>query len=159
MKKKSKFYTVLSNDEKGFSYLEILLSLFILLSTVHLLSLGMKQVEVIENNLFQTSQNEWHIFLNQVENIIESPISVECQSSKIVFIYPDKKFVLEYYRNGGQQMIRKVENGGHEPYLMNVKECRFYQENSNMFLRVKLADQNSYTALLYSYTMQEMIDE
>lgn len=80
LKKKCYFTQTLTN-QKGFTLIETLCALFILVLSISLLSISVSQFQLIRRQTFQDRQLEWHLFLNQLEK--------ECQNQIVVKVTQD----------------------------------------------------------------------
>lgn len=154
-KKKSPLKSFLFNrpdlDQKGFTLIEALAALFILVLCISLLSFATMQYKTIRKQTFEERQLEWHMFLNQFEYNIEGLVFVSAKPSELQFKLLDEKGQFKemiYYERHFEVLRRRTGSGGHQPMLMKVKSINFIQNNSFIEITVTFLNQETYHAQL-----------
>ncbi|MBM7688808.1 prepilin-type N-terminal cleavage/methylation domain-containing protein [Enterococcus ureilyticus] len=128
----------------GFTLIECLLALLILSSICLLFSACIKNVAVVTKQLKSEREKEWHIFLIQLENELVNCYYEKTQTNKIVL--KNKKngnVVWIEYKLG---KIVKVENGGYQPLLTEVKTATFNEEGKTIVIKVSFENNLNQTA-------------
>ena len=137
---------------QGFTLIETIISLGILLS-VSCLLLPMLQInQQTHQKMEETSRQDWYVFMIQIANLVENYQLVEVEPTRLSFYdahgtttkYP----VIEYYDKG--HLIRKTSKiGGHEPLLMNVKWAQFQNEGNYVKIEVEFLNDEKYQGFLF----------
>lgn len=136
-------------NQKGFTLLEALAALFILMLCISLLSFVTTQYHSIRKQTFEDRQLEWHMFLNQLDYSFEGLIFVKAKSNELQFKVLDEKGELKetiYYERYYEMVRRRTGSGGHHPMLMKVKSIDFSQNDSFVEITVTFLNQETYHA-------------
>ncbi|MBT2731294.1 competence type IV pilus minor pilin ComGF [Carnobacterium sp. ISL-102] len=148
---KSCLFKRLTLDQRGFTLIEALAALFILVLCISLLSFATMQYQAIRKQTFEERQLEWHMFLNQFEYNIEGLVFVSAKPSELQFKLLDEKGQLKemiYYERHFEVLRRRTGSGGHHPMLMKVKAINFVQNNSFIEITVTFLNKETYHAQL-----------
>lgn len=124
---------------KGFTISECLVSLLVLSIICLLFSSILTNVRVTTVQLKNSSKKEWQVFLIQLENELKS-----CQYQSVdinKFIFKNKKNEKIIWVEFKLGKIVKVENGGYQPMLMNVKQAVFEEESNYIRLTIIFEDE------------------
>lgn len=138
-------------NNKGFTLLESLMSLFITSLSIFLISLSIQQVNELMAFPQMDGQYEWHLFLHQVENDrLGGPI-LEVNPKSFAFMAETssgiQKTWYEFFRNQkGGQIRRRPRSGGHMPMLIGLKEARVEEFEAYFILHVTFESGESYSA-------------
>lgn len=138
-------------DQKGFTLIEALAALFILVLCISLLSFATTQYRTIRKETFEDRQLEWHMFLNQFEYDIEGLVFVNAKPNELEFKLLDDKGMFKetiYYERHFEVLRRRTGAGGHQPMLMKVKTLNFVQNKSFLEITVTFLNQETYHAQL-----------
>lgn len=153
MKKKFSLKSVLFKrpvlDQKGFTLVEALAALFILILCISLLSFATTQYQTIRKQTFEDRQLEWHMFLNQFEYNIKGLVFVSAKPNELQFKLVDGKGQLKeiiYYERHYEVFRRRTVSGGHQPMLMKVKSINFVENHSFIEITVTFLNQETYHA-------------
>lgn len=117
-----------SRNYQGFTLLESVVALFVLLLMCHFFLLLVRTIKTIANPQPSQTEIEWQTFLIQTENETSQLNLMEVNPTKLVL---KKTMVdgniewtrLEKYKN----MIRKSTNNGHQPLLLHVNSVEFIE--------------------------------
>lgn len=141
MMEKHNFYLKKNKSKaifSGFTLMESLLALVVLSVICMLFSASIKNATVVTTQLKSEREKEWHIFVIQLENELKNCYYKKTEASKIILINrKNDKHVWIEHKLG---KIIKVENGGYQPLLTEVKQAEFTEENSVVMLKAKFED-------------------
>lgn len=131
-------------NEKGFTLVEALLSLFVTTAIIFFLSTGLIQSRVIKKELVTDStsinqnadtvsgerQIEWHLFLNQLEFYLENSRNPQAQSDLFLVEEWDEavgEYNLVRYRRPSTNLrvLIRSKRGGNQYMLMGANRIRF----------------------------------
>lgn len=138
-------------DQKGFTLIEAVAALFILVLCISLLNFVTTQYQTIRKQTFEDRQLEWHMFLNQFEYSLEGLVFVKAKSNELQFNLLDEKGQFKetiYYERNYAVVRRRTGSGGHQPMLMQVKSISFSQNDSFIEIEVTFLNQETYHAQL-----------
>ncbi|WP_291290815.1 competence type IV pilus minor pilin ComGF [Enterococcus sp.] len=107
---------------KGFTLVECLLSLVILGVSLLLINGIIRQLPQANQQLFARKDQEWHIFLIQLERELQTCTYVSV-SPYTLFLKSDKENVVTIDRINGK--VRKRDNNGYQPLLTEVSLIYF----------------------------------
>lgn len=138
-------------NNKGFTLLESLLSLFITSLSIFLISLSIQQINELMALPQANGQYEWHLFLHQVENDRMGGPILEVNPKSFAFMAETgsgiQKTWYEFYRNQeGGQIRRRPRSGGHMPMLMDLKDARVEEFETYFIFHVTFDTGESYSA-------------
>ncbi|WP_035053923.1 competence type IV pilus minor pilin ComGF [Carnobacterium pleistocenium] len=146
---KSFLFKHLTLDQNGFTLIEALAALFILVLCISLLNFATTQYKTIRKQTFEERQLEWHMFLNQFEYNIEGLVFVKAKPSELQFKLLDEEGQFKemiYYERHFEVLRRRTGSGGHQPMLMKVKSLNFVQNHSFIEITVTFLNQETYHA-------------
>lgn len=134
--------------ERGFTLVEMLLSLFffIIIATLLLQLMLVIQREIASKK--QLNPLEWEIFLNNIKREVKRGSSNEVKNNKIYISADNRVASIEQY---GYILRRRVNNTGHEVMLFNVKHFSAKKENNLIFITVVDRSDKQYSAQLLFY--------
>ena len=148
---KSVLFKHLAHDQKGFTLIEALAALFILVLCIALLNVVTTQYKTIRKQTFEDRQLEWHMFLNQFEYSLEGLVLVNTKPNELQFKLLDDKGQFKemiYYEKYENLVRRRTGAGGHQPMLMKVKSINFVEKKSFLEITVTFSNQETYHAQL-----------
>ncbi|WP_348920598.1 competence type IV pilus minor pilin ComGF [Enterococcus rotai] len=118
----------------GFTLIECLLALLVLSIICLLFSASIKNAVVVTSRLKSEREKEWQIFMIQLENEVKSCHYEKTQSNKIILTNTknNKKVWIEHKLG----KIVKVDNGGYQPLLTEVKQAIFKEEGKYVMIEV-----------------------
>lgn len=118
----------------GFTLIECLLALLVLSVICLLFSAAIKNAAVITTHLKSEREKEWHIFVIQLENEVKNCRYETTEPNKIILTNKknNNKVWIEYKLG----KIVKVENGGYQPLLMQVKQAKFREVGNYVMIEV-----------------------
>lgn len=113
---------------QGFTLLEALVALLVLLLICSFFIGLIRGAERIADDDRAKKHMEWHLFLNQLTHELSNLTLVEVRADRLRLLEKNAKneinrTTIEHYSDG--QMIRKATNEGHHPLLLNVKRVEF----------------------------------
>ncbi|KAF1299626.1 hypothetical protein BAU15_00140 [Enterococcus sp. JM4C] len=121
----------------GFTLLECLIALIVLSGLFLLIGPFIQITQETHQQLQQTKEKEWEIFLVQLEYELQEDLFVKVEGDTFYLKNSTGGDVLiEPY----QHLIRKKENGGHQPMLTEVATFKAKQENKQIRLEVVFLD-------------------
>lgn len=98
----------------------------------------------MSKQLKSVREKEWHIFVIQLENELKNCYYEKTQANKIILRNrKNNKPVWIEYKLG---KIVKVENGGYQPLLTEVKQADFIEEGTAVLMKVVLEENLNVTA-------------
>lgn len=121
---------------KGFTLLECAVALFVL-SIMMLSTLGIfKQIEQTDAAMIARNDQDWHVFLIQMENKMEEATFQKIQSGEVRFKNTETKqsFYIHYNKNQGAIALRV--NGGYEPLLSNLSGAQFKEVDRVLYYTI-----------------------
>ncbi|MBO0440883.1 competence type IV pilus minor pilin ComGF [Candidatus Enterococcus ikei] len=132
------------NNFGGFTLIECLLALLLLSIICMLFSTSINHIAVVRRHLESEREKEWHIFVIQLENEIKDCRYEKTQENKMILKNKkNNKPVWIEYKLG---KIVKVENGGYQPLLTEVKQANFIEENKSVTIDVSFENNKNFTA-------------
>ncbi|WP_213368560.1 competence type IV pilus minor pilin ComGF [Mesobacillus boroniphilus] len=113
---------VLLQSERGFTMVEMLLSVLLFLMITSMLPLGMKII--LDHRVVDTAvrKMEWEVFSSQVKKEIRSAQQLTVQPDKLL-MKVDGQFIL--YEKYASSMRRRVNYQGHEILMQNLSSFGF----------------------------------
>ncbi|WCG07515.1 competence type IV pilus minor pilin ComGF [Enterococcus gallinarum] len=117
---------------KGFTLLECLLSLMILGLSVLLINGIIRQMPQVNQQLFARKDQEWQIFLIQLERELQTCTYVSV-SPYTLFLKSSKENVVTIDRINGK--VRKRDNNGYHPLLTEVSLIYFEKRHPRSSLQ------------------------
>ncbi|WP_077326961.1 competence type IV pilus minor pilin ComGF [Virgibacillus siamensis] len=131
-------YTAIQLNEKGFTFLSVLLAITVVFLTLPLIALITKSIDY-SSNYDAMSVQQFFYFLR--DDVIASTMVESEQSDKLILHYYDDTIVtFEKY----DDLIRRQVNGqGHEIYLREVQDVQFTASPNtiHVFITMKQGDQ------------------
>lgn len=151
--------TVIKERNQGFTLLEGIIALVVVglitssFNWLFPLAAQLNREEMI------TSSNDWHLFLNQLENSLTEweYVNVSADQKKVNLIDrvdQETPFEILFLKQPRQEtgVIIKRKRGGYEPVLMQVKEAQFSASPNYVTLEVILGDGKVYEAKIYQWS-------
>lgn len=123
----------------GFTLIECLVSLMILSLMCLFFSTAIRHVVNVTHHLQSENERMWHIFLIQLEHELKNCQYQKIEDQAIVLINQTNQHQVQIVFKKGK--IIKVDNGGYQPLLMNVKEIVFKEEGKSIYLTVFFENQ------------------
>lgn len=138
--------TNLEND-KGFTLIEALVSLFVVSLSLFLLNSLVLNIQTFVPRIDHQKQAEWHVFLHQLPYELEGYQLEFADNKELLFISEEGFKIYIYLRNG--KVIKQIDYKGHQPLLMDVKniEYEIYEENQ-IEVNVEFLTGEQYTAII-----------
>lgn len=149
---KLRFYHDHLQKNKGFTLLEVILALFVVLLILFLLNPMIQLNHRHLDEINQSTKQDWYVFTIQLEQTIKEFELISVAENRLIFQTEDqdeiKKPVIEYY--AGKQLIRKSSvKGGYEPMLLNVEKVHFQYENFFVRMSVDFLNGEHYEYCLF----------
>ncbi|MGX7196047.1 competence type IV pilus minor pilin ComGF [Enterococcus olivae] len=125
---------------KGFTLLECLIALLVF--SLFFLSVPplIQQSRQVGEIVFGRAEQEWHVFLIQMENKLAEGVFVSVEKEKFHFQKPIEETTrfsngqIEFRRS--DQLIVIRDNGGYEPVLMEVEDVTFSKQGQNVYFEI-----------------------
>ncbi|MBM7693284.1 prepilin-type N-terminal cleavage/methylation domain-containing protein [Peribacillus deserti] len=134
----------LAKNEKGFTLIEMLLSVVILSTLASLILTGMiflkKDFEVKSIN-----KMEWELFLHQINRDIRTSTMQTAAGSTLTLFVKNRTITIEKYQD---KIRRRIDGSGHEILLQNTQSFHVKTEGEGLNLEVKDQYGNSLNAFL-----------
>ncbi|SFH78658.1 competence type IV pilus minor pilin ComGF [Pisciglobus halotolerans] len=143
----------ISDKEKGFTLIEAVFALLILILSLSLVSTAVQQLDLIHQQMVKNNQLEWHLFLNQFEYEASRTIFQTTDGKKAEFKkYNEESKKLEtisYFKMKDKEvLIRQVDGKGYQPMLLNVQQLSYTVKNRILYLSVDFNNQEHYKGLV-----------
>ncbi|GIN85496.1 hypothetical protein J6TS2_18820 [Heyndrickxia sporothermodurans] len=120
-------------NQKGFTILESIFSILILLLIITFFPLFIKAYEQTQHSLSTEEDFEWNLFLIQLRKEIRTSDAWKINGNRL-FLYFDNIEVL--YEQYGNSIRRRVDSKGHEVVLQKVKSILLSNENNGFSLNI-----------------------
>ncbi|MFC6463833.1 competence type IV pilus minor pilin ComGF [Marinilactibacillus sp. GCM10026970] len=139
----------IGSHEKGFTLIEVLLSLSIVSLCVVLLSFFTSQSKSLQDRINTDRQLEWHLFLNQTEYELEGSTRVSVDSDNLSVEKENKQGHKETikYQKYLSLLRRQVGGEGHQPMLTDLKSLQFKTKENKVTITVKFNNEETYSAV------------
>ena len=141
---------MLYKREQGFTLIEMLLSILIVIIIAHLILQTMLVLVPQTQKAKGINSREWELFLMNVKREIKSGESVQVSSNKLAILtsFPEEVTSIHRYKN---LIRRQVDFKGHEVLLHNVKSL--HVEQKDYYIKMTVIDLNDqiFTANLFYY--------
>ena len=141
---------MLYKREQGFTLIEILLSILIVIIIAHLILQTMLVLVPQTQKAKGINSREWELFLMNVKREIKSGESVQVSSNKLAILtsFPEEVTSIHRYKN---LIRRQVDFKGHEVLLHNVKSL--HVEQKDYYIKMTVIDLNDqiFSANLFYY--------
>jgi competence protein ComGF len=137
-----------SLNERGFTMLEMLLSLMMFLMIASMLPLGfgiLLDDSVIEEGI---RGMEWEVFSSQVKKEIRTAEQVTVQSDKLL-LKVDGQFIL--YEKYASSMRRRVNYKGHEILFQNLSSFTFEQIADGVMISAVDSNRTYYSVRIHQF--------
>lgn len=131
MKEKS----IVFSDQSGFTMIEAIFSLFLLISIMTLLPIFYYSYTAIDRSVELEEDYEWNIFIIQFRKELASMDSLRIGSYDR--IYMEKNAVPVKYERHGMVIRRQVSETGHEVVLQNVRRMMVREEFPMLLMSVE----------------------
>nr|WP_281173148.1 competence type IV pilus minor pilin ComGF [Carnobacterium funditum] len=138
-------------NEQGFTLLESIVSLYVLVICVSLIGFTASQYQSIRKQTFLDRQLEWHLFLNQFEYEIKELVFKDITASKVRFEEQDaagrvRRLIVYQKDLNKTTLIKTTESGGYQPLLMKVSRVTFTKNGDFLVIQVSFLNKESYKA-------------
>ncbi|MGN1387135.1 MAG: competence type IV pilus minor pilin ComGF [Bacillus sp. (in: firmicutes)] len=139
---------MLLKRENGFTLIEMLLSLTIMLIVAHLFLQSMFVVQPLQKNEREMNPLEWELFLHNLKRDIRMAESSSVAGNTLYYFTNGKQYSVSMYNN---IMRRQADGKGHVIMLHNVGS--FKAEETGRFIKVTVTDLSNkkYNANLLFY--------
>lgn len=139
------------NNQAGYSFINLLLSLVIYFTIISSFTLILHFVSTQTHYPDDLKPFEWEVFLIQIQRELNEASNIETTTNQLSFQNKEGETVtIHQYQN---LLRRQVEGRGHEIVLLQVKESAFIEENTGVTLKVvSTAGKN------FSFTFRSMKD-
>jgi len=141
---------MLYKREQGFTLIEMLLSILIVIIIAHLILQTMLVLVPQTQKAKGINSREWELFLMNVKREIKSGESVQVSSNKLAILtsFPEEVTSIHRYKN---LIRRQVDFKGHEVLLHNVKSL--HVEQKDYYIKMTVIDLNDqiFSANLFYY--------
>ncbi len=137
----SKIQKLASKKSPSFTLVEALFSL-VFLSLILLLFQGaLQQFFFFKDNQLASKQEDFHLFLMQLEYEMKGFTFKELKGKQITFEDEEgKKAIFQPYL----EMIRKSYKTGHHPLVMDIKTWNVKKENTGFLVEVQFLNHQTY---------------
>lgn len=134
--------------ENGFTLIEMLLSLTIMLIVGHLFLQSMFVVQPLQKNEREVNPLEWELFLHNLKRDIRMAESSSVDGNTLYYFTNGKQYSVSMYKD---IMRRQADGKGHVIMLHNVGS--FKAEETGRFIKVTVTDlsDKKYNANLLFY--------
>lgn len=134
-------------NDKGFTLIEALISLFVVSLALFLLNSLVLNIQTFVPKINHQKQVEWHIFLHQLPDEIEG-YELEYAGGRELVLSSEQGFkVYIFLRNG--RVIKQINYEGHQPLLMDVKNIEYEIDGENqMSIDVEFLTGEEYSAII-----------
>ncbi|MBC1209412.1 ComGF family competence protein [Listeria booriae] len=119
------------SNNQGFTLLESLFSLLIVIIIASFIPLIFQSYQSILKASDIDKNYEWQVFINQISKELNTSKQLAVSENSITFISSDKVITYEKYQN---MLRRSVDNKGHEPLLTNIKQSIWTKLNDQQLL-------------------------
>ncbi|WP_139378402.1 competence type IV pilus minor pilin ComGF [Mesobacillus jeotgali] len=144
----SKAKNASSRNERGFTMLEMLLSMLVFLMIASLLPLGLGillEDSVIEKGI---RGMEWEVFSSQVKKEIRAAEQMTVQPDKLL-LKVEGQFIL--YEKYASSMRRRVNYQGHEILFQNLSSFTFEQIADGVMINAVDSNQTKYSVRVHQF--------
>lgn len=114
---------------KGFTLIECLLALMVLSISLLMVDAIIKQIPQVNQQLSARKDQEWHIFLLQLERELAACTYISVTTYTLILHNAQNKTVTIDRING---VIRKRENNGYQPLLTEVSGLTYQKINESI---------------------------
>lgn len=129
-------------EYKAFTLIECLLALMIVSFLCILFSFLITNVSSTIRYMENTEEKEWQVFLIQLENELKSCTYEFTNENKIVLKNKKNKHTVLIVNKLSK--IVKVDNGGFQPLLLNVKQAMFSDKENYVSIEVTFTNNRRY---------------
>lgn len=141
-----KIFVTLSNKQ-GFTLIESLFSLLIVIIIASFIPLIFQSYTSVIKIMDIDKNYEWQLFLNHTRKELNTGTRLTVTDHKITFVTQSKLVTYEAYQNLTR---RSVDNKGHEPLLTNVKRDKWSKKSEEELLyEVTFEDDTHLSARFY----------
>ena len=140
--------------ESGYTFLESLLQLMIMLVFVQLFVLFFLWKEPIERHYFDISGTEWQLFAVDFQIALSDVYKIE--------VHADGRGIRLWNNRGtidieqGTAVVRKrVDGSGHVPLLTNIREAKFELNQKTVFVDITMLDGKKKGEGIYRWPVPE----
>jgi competence protein ComGF len=139
---------VLPQSERGFTMVEMLLSVLLFLLVASMLPLGMKIIldQRVADNAVR--KMEWEVFSSQVKKEIRSAEQLTVQTDKLLMKVDGQFILYEKYASG---MRRRVNYQGHEILVQNLSSFSFAKIANGVEIKAKDIQEKDYSVRIHQF--------
>lgn len=145
-----KIYASQSNNQ-GFTLLESLFSLLIVVIIASFIPLIFQSYQSILKASDINKNYEWQVFLNQIGKELNMSKQLTVSENSITFPSSDKVITYEKYQN---MLRRSVDKRGHEPLLTNIKRSTWTKLNDQQLLYTVIFEDNQELTARFSISQE-----
>lgn len=135
MHKPSKIILTKSN---GFTFLESLFHLIVLIMFSHFFGFAYLWFHDIDSKL-DSNELTWELFVYELQQYIDKSDEIEV-TSKTLYLYDKKLNATTQISRYGNMIRKQVDNLGHVPLFIGVKQVSFAKNEHNVTISVELED-------------------
>ncbi|EUJ51176.1 comG operon protein 6 (ComGF) [Listeria rocourtiae FSL F6-920] len=141
---------VMISNKQGFTLLESLFSLLIVIIIASFIPLLFQNYASVLKVIDIDKNYEWQLFINHTRKELNTGTQITVTDHKITFFSQSKLVTYENYRNLTR---RSINNKGHEPILTNVKQDRWSKRsNEELLYEVKFEDGTELSARFHIHS-------
>ena len=135
---------------QGFTLLESVVSLYVLVLCVSLIGFTASQYQTIRKQTFLDRQLEWHLFLNQFEYEIKDLVFKDTTENKVRFEEWNAgklSRIIVYQKDLKKaNLIKTTDSGGYQPLLMKVSKVTFIKKDDFLVIQAVFSNKEKYKA-------------
>ncbi|MFT9600216.1 competence type IV pilus minor pilin ComGF [Mesobacillus sp.] len=139
---------VLPQSERGFTMVEMLLSVLLFLLIASMLPLGMKIILNYHAADTAVRKMEWEVFSSQVKKEVRSAQQLTVQPDKLLMKI-DGQFIL--YDKYASSMRRRVNYQGHEILVQNLSSFSFGKIADGVEIKAKDVQGKDYSVRIHQF--------
>ncbi|MEK3890747.1 competence type IV pilus minor pilin ComGF [Bacillus sp. FSL K6-3431] len=141
------------NNDSGFTLLESILSMLILMTIMTILPLIFYAFSAIDRSVNVEDDFEWNLFLIQFRNEVKNADRLIIYSNRVFIDKPEQQSI--YYEQYGTSIRRRVNNFGHEIVLQELKKAKFEKDEGALLLQVEFLNGTNEEARISIPVMEE----
>lgn len=141
-------------SNKGFTFLEMLLTFSILLVILSFISPFLHVIS--KNTNLEFNKLEWEVFVQQVKMEIReaNEVMINNKNDTVTFKNPRGQTIL--YEKYGDKIRRRVDGMGHEILLQQINHVSFHHKNKLIIISVMTSDGDTYETSMTSFKRTEV---
>lgn len=134
---------VRSQNEAGFTLVEMLVAFMAFCMLVSFLPLGLRTVLRDDHMERRAQRLEWEVFYSQIKKEARLASKISIQPDKLILEKTGETIIYEKY---GSNIRRRVNYTGHEILLQNITTLQFARVTEGYSIAVTATDGNKYSA-------------